>query len=103
MTFLPKSVPQKKEVFMSYGRFLVFVPLLGFVCSGEPDKPPSQEAVEQAWKRADQAVQQATTAQDQAKHVAQLRDIDRMKYHAEVIDMESRIDTLRGLAVGLLL
>ena len=34
--------------------------------------PPSQQAVEAAWKRADQAAQQSTAAQMDVQHVARV-------------------------------
>ena len=73
---------------------------LGTGCDEEPD-PPSQQAVEEAWKRADQAVQHSVAAQADVKHITRLRDIDRLRYQADVADLTVQVSTLRSLAIGL--
>ena len=70
-------------------------------CSTPP--PPSEEAVEQAWKRSDDAVKQSVSAHDEVKHIARLREIDRMRYQADVSDLTSQLDTVRTVCVGLML
>jgi len=104
VTTIPSHFFQpERRCTLSTGRVCVHFWLLAATCSTPPPAPPSQEAVEQAWKRADQAVQQAAAAHDQLKHIGRLRDIDNLSYQRDVADLESRIDTLRGLSIGLLL
>ncbi len=69
-------------------------------CRGSPP-PPSQKAVDEAWKRADNAMHQMVTARSDVKHVARLRDIDRMRYQAENSDLQSQVAVLRGLGTAL--
>lgn len=64
---------------------------------------PSQESVEQAWKRADQAVAQVAEAAQQARHAARLRDIDRLRGQAESAELLGQVATLRGVTAGLTL
>jgi len=73
--------------------------LLTAGCDEEPD-PPSQQAVEEAWKRADHATQQSAAAQADVKHIARLRDIDRLRYQADVAELTVQLSTLRGLSIG---
>jgi hypothetical protein len=79
---------------------LVVCHLFASGCDEEHD-PPSQQAVEEAWKRADQAVQNSVAAQADVKHIVRLRDIDRLRYQADVADLTLQVSTLRGLAIGL--
>jgi hypothetical protein len=82
---------------------LVFIgSLLATGCDEEPE-PPSQQAVEEAWRRADHATQQSVAAQADVKHLARLRDIDRLRYHSDVADLSTQTSTLRGLAITLFL
>src|SRR5438552_10676796 len=74
---------------------------LATTCSSPP--PLSEEAVQQAWKRTDDAVQQSAASHDEVKHIARLRDIDRLRYKAEVSDLTSQVDMLRTVCIGLLL
>jgi len=69
-------------------------------CDDDPE-PPSQQSVKEAWKRADQAVQQSVAAQSDVKHIARLRDIDRLRYQADVAELSQQVSTLRGLSIGL--
>lgn len=83
---------------------LVFIigHLFAVGCDEEPD-PPSQQSVEEAWKRADHATRQSVAAQADVKHLARLRDIDRLRYRADVAELSTQASTLRGLAITLLL
>ncbi len=63
--------------------------------------PPSQKAVDEAWKRADDAMQQMLTARSDVKHVARLRDVDRLRYQAETTALQSQVTVLRGLSSAL--
>ncbi|HKQ50402.1 MAG TPA: hypothetical protein VJZ71_20175 [Phycisphaerae bacterium] len=78
---------------------LVLSCLFGSGCDEDTD-PPSQQAVEAAWKRADQAVQQSIASQADVKHIARLRDIDRLRYQADVASLSVQVSTLRGLTIG---
>ncbi len=69
-------------------------------CRDSPT-PPSQKAVDEAWKRADDAMQQMLTARSDVKHVARLRDIDRLRYQADTSDLQSQVAVLRGLGTAL--
>jgi hypothetical protein len=40
-------------------------------------------------------------AQTDLKHIARLRDIDRLRYQGDVSEMSAQLSTLRGLAVTL--
>ena len=91
---------------LSQRRFLAYTALVACIsaaatCSTPP--PPSQEAVEQAFRRSDDAVQQSTAAHDEVKHIARLRDIDRLRYQADVSELTSQLDTMRTVSIGLLL
>lgn len=74
--------------------------LPGLACNSVPE-PPSQKSVEEAWKRADQAVQQVVAAEASVKHIARLREIDRLRYQADANELATQIATLRGLTIGL--
>ena len=63
--------------------------------------PPSQKAVDEAWKRADDAMHQMLKARSDVKHVARLRDIDRLRYQSETSDLQSQVAVLRGLGTAL--
>ncbi len=73
----------------------------GSGCDGE--QPPSRQAVEQAWSRADQTAKQAAEAERQLRHERRLRDIDRLRSKSEIVALETRLHTLRGLSVTLTL
>lgn len=81
---------------------LVHCLLLGIGCRDDPE-PPSQQAVDEAWRRADQAIHQSATAQADVKHIARLRDIDRLRYQADVAELSTQVSTLRGLVIVLML
>ncbi len=67
----------------------------------EPPTPPSQKSVEQAWQRTDRAVQQAADTEQQTRHARRLRDIDRMRFQAESVELQEHAALLRGLLVTL--
>ncbi len=69
-------------------------------CRREEPKPPSQAAVEQAWSRADQAVQQAAEAEQQTQHERRLRDIDRLRTQADQADVLSQVSIIRAVAIA---
>jgi hypothetical protein len=73
----------------------------GSGCDGE--QPPSRQAVEQAWSRADRTAKQAAEAERQLRHERRLRDIDRLRSNTEIADLEARLHTLRGLSITLTL
>ena len=75
--------------------------LLFVACDEEPARPPSQEAVEQAWQRADNATRQAAEAEQQVRHARRLRDIDRVRYESAMGEWQSQLAVMRGLLVGL--
>jgi len=60
--------------------------------------PPSQDAVDQAWKRSDQAVDKAAEAEVQVRHLRRLRDLDRLRYDTETAELTAAVWWLRGLA-----
>ena len=72
-------------------------------CPGcrEPPDPPSQEAVDMAWQRADQAVVSAEQARNEARQAVRLRDIDRLRAEAERDELASQVSVLRGVALSL--
>ena len=81
---------------------LILVPcLVGTVGCRDAPESPSQQSVDEAWKRADQAAQQSVAAQSDVKHVARLRDIDRLRYQTDVAELSAQVSTMRGLAVTL--
>ena len=69
----------------------------------EPPDPPSQEAVDMAWQRADQAVVSAERARNEARQAGRLRDIDRLRAEAERDELASQVSVLRGVALALCL
>lgn len=75
--------------------------LLFAACDEAPARPPSQEAVEQAWQRADKVSRQAAEAEQQVRHARRLRDIDRVRYETAMGDGQSQLTVMRGLLVGL--
>lgn len=77
-----------------------FLFLPGLACSPAPT-PPAQKSVEQAWARSDQATQQVIEAQADVKHIARLRELDRLRYQADVNELSGQITTLRGIVGGL--
>ena len=62
--------------------------------SAPPETPPSRQALQDA-------IRQAADADAQARHQARLRDIDRLRYESAEGELHARIETLRGLAIGL--
>ena len=66
----------------------------------EPPEPPSQQAVDRAWKRTTDAIQQAADADHQVRHARRLRDIDRMRYESELSDTRSMLVWHRGIVAG---
>ena len=75
--------------------------LLFVACDEEPARPPSQQAVEHAQERADQAVRQTVEAEQQVRHARRLRDIDRMRYETHVTELKVQQRLLHSLLVGL--
>lgn len=67
------------------------------------DKPPSQQQVEEAWKRTDQAIQQSHEAQEKRDQAEQLREIDRVRAGAEQAELLQQRQMLAGWAVGITL
>ncbi len=67
----------------------------------EPPAPPSKEAVDMAWQRADQAVVSAERARNEARQATRLRDIDRLRCEAERDELASQASVLRGVTVAL--
>lgn len=74
-------------------------------CPGcrEPPDPPSQEAVDMAWHRADQAVVSAERARNEARQAGRLRDIDRLRAEAERDELAGQVSVLRGVSLALCL
>lgn len=58
---------------------VVMLPIPFFPGCREPPDPPSKEAVDMAWQRADQAVVSAEQARNEARKAVRLRDIDRLR------------------------
>ena len=85
-------------------RALIAVSILSALSSAgcrEPPDPPSKEAVDMAWQRADQAVVSAERARNEARQAARLRDIDRMRCEAERDELASQASVLRGVTLAL--
>ncbi len=72
-----------------------------FVGCREPPPPPSQQSIDQAWHRSDQAVQNVADAEQQIRHARRLRDIDRMRFQTESIELQEHLAVVRGLLVAL--
>lgn len=66
----------------------------------EPPIPPSQQAVNRAWQRTTDAIQQAADADHQVRHARRLRDVDRMRYESELSDTRSMLVWHRGIVAG---
>ncbi len=77
--------------------------LLASTCGRDEPPPPTQEAVEQSWRRTDQAVQQAAEAEQQAQHERRLRDLERLRSAGELADLHGQVTFLRGLVAALAL
>ncbi len=85
-------------------RALIAVSILSaLLCPGcrEPPDPPSKEAVDMAWQRADQAVVSAERARNEARQATRLRDIDRLRCEAERDELASQASVLRGVTLAL--
>ena len=67
----------------------------------EPPTAPSQQSVDQAWQRTDHAVQQVADAEQQVRHARRLRDIDRIRFQAEGMELREHLAVVQGLLVGL--
>ena len=67
----------------------------------EPPTPPSQQSVNAAWSRSDQAVQHVADAEQQVRHARRLRDIDRMRLQTETVELQEHLAIVRGLLVAL--
>jgi hypothetical protein len=65
--------------------------------------PPSQDAVNQAWKRSDQAVEKAADAEVQVRHLRRLRDLDRLRFDTETAELTTAVWWLQGVAALLVL
>ena len=76
------------------------VHLLFVACGEEPARPPSQQAVEHAQKRADDAVRQSVEAERQVRHARRLRDIDRLRYEVSDAEWHSLLLVMRGLLLA---
>lgn len=83
------------------GLIVIAAALLFVACDEQPGQPPSQQAVEHAQERADQAVRQTVEAEQQVRHARRLRDIDRLRYDAHVTELQAEQRLLRNLLVGL--
>lgn len=70
--------------------------LLLVSCAEEPPHP-NQQAVDRAEKLTDEAIDKAKKAEHELKQERRLRDIDRVKYEAEVTQAESEVYTWRLL------
>ncbi len=66
----------------------------------EPPIPPSQQAVDRAWQRTTDAIQQATDADHQVRHARRMRDVDRMRYESDSSDTRSMLAWHRGIVAG---
>jgi hypothetical protein len=89
-----------------WGRSCLFVAAAALMIvsrCGCDDQSPSQQSVEQAWGRADLTAKQAAEAEQQLRHERRLRDIDRLRSEAEIVALETRLHTLRGLSLTLTL
>jgi hypothetical protein len=64
-------------------------------CDNDPP-PPSEQAVQQAWQRADDAVRQA-------EHQQRLREIDRRQFTAAVDELQTQQTATRGVALAIAL
>ncbi len=85
-------------------RALIAVSILSALSSPgcrEPPDPPSKEAVDMAWQRADQAVVSAERARNEARQATRLRDIDRLRCEAERDELASQASVLRGVTLAL--
>src|SRR6185295_320029 len=78
-----------------YGTF--FILMFGFACRDAP-APPSQQAVDQAWKRSDQAAEKAAGAEIQVQHLRRLRDLDRLRFDTETAELTAAVWWLRGVS-----
>ena len=80
------------------------VPLLlaaFFIGCREPPTPPSQQSVDQAWQRTDHAAQQVADAEQQTRNARRLRDIDRMRFQAQSVELRERLAVTQGLLAAL--
>lgn len=89
------------------GRFRVVIVLSIFFmlsCPGcrEPPDPPSKEAVDMAWQRADQAVVSAERARNEARQAGRLRDIDRLRNESERDKLAGQVSVLGGFTLAFL-
>ena len=79
---------------------LITAALLVPGCGGQLAEPPAQQAVEQTQRRTDQAVRQAAEAEQQVRHERRLRDIDRLRGQAELVELSGQLALLHGLLVA---
>lgn len=93
--------PGFPRFFSGTGLIVIAAALLFVACDEQPGQPPSQQAVEYAQERADQAVRQTVEAEQQVRHARRLRDIDRMRYETHVTEVQVQQRLLHSLLVGL--
>jgi hypothetical protein len=67
----------------------------------EKEKAPSQESVNHAWQRSDQAAHQTELARNDVRQVSRLREVDRLRFQAELAELSSQLSTVRGLGIVL--
>lgn len=82
--------------------FFLFAPAAIVILGGcrEPPNPPSQESLDMAWQRTDQAVVSAERARNEARQATRLRDIDRLRYEAERDEIAGQLSVLRGITLA---
>jgi len=79
---------------------VVILLLLSVGCR-EPPASPSQQMVDGAWQRSQEAARRWAEAELQVRHVRRLRDLDRLRLQSDSAAVQTVLAWLRGLVAGL--
>ena len=77
--------------------------LIAVSACGPSEPPPSQQQVQEAWKRTDQAVQQSHDSEQLRDEAQRLREVDRVRDNAVQTELQQQRLTLAGWSIGVTL
>lgn len=77
--------------------------LIAVSACGPSEPPPTQQQVQEAWKRTDQAAQQSHDAEQKRDETQRLREVDRVRDDAAQLELQQQRLTLAGWSIGVTL
>ena len=92
------------QILRSKRRFVAGLCLLITVSAcGPSEPPPTQQQVQEAWKRADQASQLSHDAEQKRDEAQRLREVDRVRENAVQTELQQQRLTLAGWSISVTL